>query len=78
MADEKRLQLTHNFDLPTYVDAFGNETLGFKKALQALFNYTDHESLDMGGMRIQLDEPIDVHAVGVKFMYATRMKSWER
>jgi len=73
MPDGKRLQLTHNFDLPTYVDAFGNETLALKKALQALFNYTDHESLDMGGMRIQLDGPIDVHAaVGNKDTYANR------
>ncbi len=73
MAADKRLQLTHNFDLPTYVDAFGDETLAFKKALQALFNFTDHESLDMGGMRIQLDEPIDVHAaVGNKDTFANR------
>ncbi len=73
LPDNKRLQLTHNFDLPTYVDAFGDETLGFKKALQALFNFTDHESLDMGGMRIQLDEPIDVHAaVGNKDTFANR------
>ena len=73
MATDKRLQLTHNFDLPTYVDAFGDETLAFKKALQALFNFTDHESLDMGGMRIQLDEPIDVHAaVGNKDSFANR------
>lgn len=73
MPTDKRLMLTHNFDLPTYVDTFGNETLAFNKALQALFNYTDHESLDMGGMRIQLDAPVDVHAaVGNKDSFANR------
>jgi hypothetical protein len=58
-----RLALIQNFDLPTYVEAFGDEELALKKALQALFNYTDHESLDMGGRRIKLTAPLDVHAV---------------
>ncbi len=60
-----RLALIQNFDLPTYVEAFGDEELALKKALQALFNYTDHESLDMGGRRIKLTAPLDVHAVVV-------------
>ncbi|MEL6702409.1 MAG: right-handed parallel beta-helix repeat-containing protein, partial [Pseudomonadota bacterium] len=34
----------------------------FKKAFQALLNFTDHESLDMGGLRIRLSEPIDMQA----------------
>ncbi len=73
MPDDKRLQLTDNFDLPTYVNAFGEELLGFKKALQSLFNYTDHESLDMGGLRIQLSEPLDIHAiVGNKDTFGNR------
>ena len=59
----KRLILSRNFDLPTYVNAFGNERLAVEKALQALLNYSDHESLDMGGLRVELDRPIDVHAV---------------
>ncbi len=63
MPDAARLQLTENFDLPSYVAAFGNEELGLKKALQALFNFTDHESLDMCGLRVTLSAPIDVHAV---------------
>ncbi|MDQ7079962.1 MAG: glycosyl hydrolase family 28-related protein [Paracoccaceae bacterium] len=63
MPDAARLQLTENFDLPSYVAAFGNEELGLKKALQALFNFTDHESLDMCGLRVKLSAPIDVHAV---------------
>ncbi|MCA8869986.1 MAG: right-handed parallel beta-helix repeat-containing protein [Rhodobacteraceae bacterium] len=57
-----RLSLTRNFDFPSYVDAFGNEELALKKALQALFNFTDHDSLDLCGRRIQLSEPLDVHA----------------
>jgi len=56
-----RLTALQNYDLPTYVEAFGNEELGLKKALQALFNFTDHESLDMCGRRIRLSEPLDVH-----------------
>jgi len=54
--------LTRNYDLPSYVAAFGDEELGLKKALQALMNYTDHESLDMGGLRVTLRAPLDVHA----------------
>lgn len=73
MPDDKRLALTNNFDLPTYVDAFGSEPLGLKKALQALFNYSDHESLDMCGLRVQLDAPLDVAAaVANKDTFANR------
>jgi len=65
MPDDKRLVLRSNFDLPTYAEAFGDETLGLKKGLQALFNFTDHEAFDLGGRRVDLTEPIDVHtAVG--------------
>ncbi len=60
MPDDKRLSLTKNFDLPAYIDAFGDEVLAFKKAFQALLNFTDHESLDLGGRRIELREPIDM------------------
>lgn len=59
-----QLSLTKNYDLGTYVEAFGGDEIeAFKKALQALFNYTDHESLDMQGRRIELSEPIDVQEV---------------
>ncbi|WP_380054360.1 glycosyl hydrolase family 28-related protein [Falsihalocynthiibacter sp. SS001] len=59
-----RLALTKNYDLGTYVEAFGgDEVLAFKKALQALFNFTDHDSLDMQGRRIELTEPINVQEV---------------
>ncbi len=59
---DKRLSLVRNFDLNTYIDAFGDEQEAFKKAIQALFNFTDHETLDMQGRRIQLTEPLDVQA----------------
>ncbi|RVT82628.1 right-handed parallel beta-helix repeat-containing protein [Rhodobacteraceae bacterium CCMM004] len=57
-----RLVLRKNFDLPTYIDAFGDEVEAFKKAVQALLNNADHESLDLGGRRIDVTEPIDVAA----------------
>lgn len=57
-----RLALTRNFDLPSYANAFGDELTGFKKALQALFFFTDHVTLDLKGRRIDLTAPIDVAA----------------
>ena len=62
MGDEHRLVLQKNYDFPTYVDAFGDEELAFKKAFQALLNFSDHESLDLGGRRISVTEPIDMQA----------------
>lgn len=62
MPADKRLQMLRSFDLDTYVAAFGDEVLAFRKALQAYFNYTDHESLDLCGRSIQLDAPIDMQA----------------
>ena len=55
-----RLILRRNFDFPSYADAFGDEVLAFKKAFQALLHFSDHESLDLGGRRIELDAPIDM------------------
>lgn len=73
MPDAARLQMPRSFDLPSYVAAFGDEVLGFKKAIQALFNYSDHDSLDMKGLRIDLSAPIDIHAaVGNKDSFAVR------
>ena len=62
MADEHALVCQKNYDFPTYVDAFGDEEVAFKKAFQALLNNADHESLDLGGRRIALTGPIDVQA----------------
>ena len=55
-----RLACTSNYDLDTYTAAFGTEIDGFKKALQALFYFTDHVELDLCGRRIEMTEPIDV------------------
>ncbi|QFU07537.1 Pectate lyase superfamily protein [Rhodobacteraceae bacterium THAF1] len=52
--------LRKNFDLATYIDAFGDEVEAFKKATQALLGNSDHESLDMSGRRVDLDAPIDM------------------
>ncbi len=68
-----RLLITSNFEYKTYEAAFGNEREALTRALAALFNFTDHESLDLGGRRIQLDSPIDVHAaVGNKDNFGNR------
>lgn len=72
LADEHVFALTKNYDLPAYIDAFGDEELAFKKALQALFDSSDHESLDMDGRRIRIESPIDVHAVIGRDRYSTR------
>lgn len=53
-----RISLLHSFDFPTYADAFGDEGLGLRKALQALFGYTDHVALDLRGRRVELDAPL--------------------
>lgn len=73
MPAEKRLSLTKNFRLPSYIDAFGDEEEALKKALQALMNDADHESLDMGGRRVSLSGPLDVQAaVANRTSYAQR------
>ncbi|MEC8629580.1 MAG: glycosyl hydrolase family 28-related protein [Pseudomonadota bacterium] len=73
MPADKRLALTRNFDLPSYIDAFGSELEGFERALATLFNFSDHESLDMKGRIVELDRPVDVQAaVGNKDTYAIR------
>lgn len=58
-----RLALQHSFNVPSYADAFGNEHLGFVKALQALFSYSDNNILDLDGRRIEIEEPIDFAAI---------------
>ena len=63
MADATRLSCNRDYNLNTYIDAFGDEVLGFKKAYQALLQYNDHASLDMQGRRIDLDGPLDMQAI---------------
>ncbi len=73
MPADKRLVLMGNFSLTPYVEAFGAEVLGFKKAFQALLNFSDHESLDMDGRRIEVDAPIDMQAAeGTKTTFEVR------
>ncbi|WBL33841.1 glycosyl hydrolase family 28-related protein [Sinirhodobacter sp. HNIBRBA609] len=63
MPTAARLSLMSSFDFPTYAEAFGGELAGLKKALQALFAYTDHNSLDLKGRRVEVTEPIDIKAL---------------
>ena len=63
MPANRKLTLTRNFDLDTYGQAFGSEIEGFKRALQALFYFTDHVTLDLSGRRVDMTEPIDVAEV---------------
>ncbi len=73
MPTAKMLLLTKSFDLPSYIDAFGDEELGFRKAFQALLNNADHDSLDMCGRKVTVTGPIDMQAaVPNKTSYATR------
>ena len=62
MPVDKMLLLRKSFDLPTYIEAFKDEELAFKKAFQALLNSSDHESLDLGGRRVRITEPLDMQA----------------
>ncbi|KNX41299.1 Pectate lyase superfamily protein [Roseovarius tolerans] len=62
MPDAAILSLTKNYDLPAYIDAFGDSELAFKKAYQALLNNAGHVTLDLAGRKIALREPIDMAA----------------
>ncbi|MBI1415814.1 MAG: right-handed parallel beta-helix repeat-containing protein [Limimaricola sp.] len=73
MPADKVLVLQKNFDFVSYLDAFGNEELAFRKAFQALITYADYESLDLCGRRIALSGPVDMQAaVAIKTTFATR------
>jgi hypothetical protein len=73
MPVNRRLAMTRSFDLDTYAAAFGDEELGFRKAFQALLNFADHDTLDLGGRRIEVTAPIDMQAaVNNKTTFATR------
>jgi hypothetical protein len=68
------LSLVKDYDLPKYIEAFGgDEELAFRKAFQALLNNADHETLDLGGRRITITEPLDMHAIeGSRDSFAQR------
>jgi hypothetical protein len=63
MPEDQPLACTRNFNLDTYAAAFGGELAWFRKALQALFYFTDHVALDLSGGRVKLTQPIDVAAL---------------
>jgi hypothetical protein len=63
MPDAARLALMQDYDLASYARAFGSEAVGFRKALQVLFQFTDHVSLDLNGRRVEVQAPIDVAAL---------------
>ncbi|NHB77792.1 right-handed parallel beta-helix repeat-containing protein [Rhodobacter calidifons] len=63
MPANRKLTLTRNYDLDTYGQAFGSELEGFKRALQALFFFTDYVTLDLSGRRVEIPEPINVAAL---------------
>lgn len=62
MPEDKVLALTHNYNLDSYAEAFGDYELAFKKAFQALYNNAGHESLDLCGRLIGLRSPVDMAA----------------
>ncbi|WP_127115480.1 glycosyl hydrolase family 28-related protein [Shimia sediminis] len=73
MPEDKYLSLTRNFDLPSYIEAFEDEELAFKKAFQSLLNNADHETLDLGGRRVTISAPVDMQAaVNNRTTYAQR------
>ncbi len=72
MPDDRNLILRRNFDLPTYAAAFGDEVLGFRKGLQALMVFSDHESFDLGGRRVEVSAPIDMAAASGQTSYEIR------
>lgn len=73
MPDSAVLLLRRNFDLPNYIEAFEDEELAFRKAFQALLNNADHETLDLGGRKVNVTGPIDMQAaVPGQNTYATR------
>ncbi len=73
MPANRILLLQRNFDLPTYMEAFEDETEAFKKGFQALLNNVDHESFDLGGRKIKVFSEIDMQAaVPNRTSYSTR------
>ncbi|MEJ6397518.1 glycosyl hydrolase family 28-related protein [Yoonia sp. 208BN28-4] len=69
----KRFILQKEFDYQAYVDAFGDEEIALRKAYQALINFSDHDSLNLNGRRINLTEPLDMQAADpLKTVFATR------
>lgn len=62
MPDDKVLTLMKNFDLPGYIDAFGDEEVAFRKGFQSLISSPHHVEFSMEGLKIDLRAPIDMRA----------------
>lgn len=70
---DKRFILQKGFNYESYLNAFGDEAIAFKKAFQALLNFSNHESLDLCGRRISLTEPLDMQSADPsRTTFATR------
>jgi hypothetical protein len=72
MTKSSVLSLTKQFDLATYIQAFGDEETGFSKAFQSLLSDSDHESLDMGGRRVSITKPLDMSRLSGRTRFAQR------
>ena len=72
MSAASRLICRRNYDLDTYAAAFGSELEGFRRALQSLFYFNDHVTLDLSGRRVLLTAPIDVAAISGQTSFAQR------
>lgn len=68
-----RVEFEGGFDFEAYYEAFKDGEIALRKALQALINYPQHVTVDLGGREIMLSEPLDVHAaVGNRDVFANR------
>ena len=60
MPAANRLALTRNYDLESYAAAFGSESEGLRRGLQALFHFTDHGVFSLNGRTVDVTAPIFV------------------
>jgi hypothetical protein len=63
MPESALLILHDDFTLPAYEAALGNEEMGFRKGLQALFHTNQHTAFDLKGGRVNLTAPVDLRAL---------------
>lgn len=72
LPSDRHLILRRNFDLPTYAAAFGDEIEGFRRGMRALTIFSDHESFDLGGRRLEVSAPIDMSVAMGQTTYEIR------
>ena len=58
MPEGNRLALTRNFDIEGYSAAFGSESEGLRRGLQAVFHFTDHGVFGLNGRTVSVAGPI--------------------